>query len=76
MENGREISVWNMEDIRMEWSGRFQEWNERQSSILPYQFHIRFRTWHLPKNIYAGVPKQGGMGDMSPNHLAVSPPIV
>ena len=26
-----EISVWNMEDARMEWNGRFQEWNERQS---------------------------------------------
>ena len=33
--NGMEISVWNMEDARMEWNGR-------QSSILPYQFHIRF----------------------------------
>ena len=30
--NGTEISVWNMEDARMEWNGR-------QSSILPYQFH-------------------------------------
>ena len=35
MENGMEISVWNMEDARMEWKGRFQEWNGRQSSILP-----------------------------------------
>ena len=26
----------------MEWNGRFQEWNGRQSSILPYQFHTRF----------------------------------
>ena len=25
MENGTEISVWNMEDARMEWNGRFQE---------------------------------------------------
>ena len=33
--NGTEISVWNMEDARMEWNGRFQEWNGRQSSILP-----------------------------------------
>ena len=40
--NGTEISVWNMEDARMEWNGRFQEWNGRQSSILPYQFHTRF----------------------------------
>ena len=41
--NGTEISVWNMEDDRIEWNGRFQEWNERQSSILPYQFQTRFR---------------------------------
>ena len=40
--NGTEISVWNMEDARMEWNGRFQEWNGKQSSILPYQFHTRF----------------------------------
>ena len=33
--NGTEISVWNMEDARMEWNGKFQEWNGRQSSILP-----------------------------------------
>ena len=33
-----EISVWNMEDARVEWNGRFQEWNGRQSSIpIPYQ---------------------------------------
>ena len=54
-----EISVWNMEDARMEWNGRFQEWNERfqewngrQSSILPYQFHTRFCALYLQKNIY------------------------
>ena len=40
--NGTEILVWNMEDARMEWNGRFQEWNGRQSSILPYRFHIDF----------------------------------
>ena len=28
--NGMEISVWNMEDARMEWNGKFQEWNGRQ----------------------------------------------
>ena len=50
--NGREISVWNMEDARMEWNGRFQELNGRQSSILSYQFHAKFRTWHLQQNIY------------------------
>ena len=50
--NGPEILVWNMEDARMEWNGRFQEWNGRQSSILPYQFHIRFRAFYLQKNTY------------------------
>ena len=50
--NGTEISVWNMEDARMEWNGRFQEWNGRQPSILPYQFHTRFRAFYLQKNTY------------------------
>ena len=40
--NGTEILVWNMENARMEWNERFQEWNGRQSSILPYQFHTWF----------------------------------
>ena len=31
--NGMENSLWNMEDARMEWNGRFQEWNGGQSSI-------------------------------------------
>ena len=47
-----EISVWNMEDARMEWNGRFQEWNGRQSSILPYHFHTRFCALYLQKNTY------------------------
>ena len=50
--NGTEVSVWNMEDARMEWNGRFQEWNGRQSSILPYQFHTRFCALYLQKNTY------------------------
>ena len=50
--NRTEISVWNMEDARMEWNGRFQEWNGRQSSILPYQFHTRFCGLYLQKNTY------------------------
>ena len=33
---------YNREDARMEWNGRFLEWNGRQSSILPYQFHTSF----------------------------------
>ena len=52
MENGKERKfrhgIWKMP----EWNERFQEWNERQSSILPYKFHTRFRSWHLQKNIY------------------------
>ena len=36
----------------MEWNGRFQEWNGRQSSILPYQFHTRFRALYLRKNTH------------------------
>ena len=50
--NGTEISVWNMEDDRMKWNGRFQEWNGRQSFILPYQFHTRFCVLYLQKNTY------------------------
>ena len=50
--NGTEISVWSMEDARMQRKGRFQEWNGRQSSILPSQFYTRFRSWHLQKDIY------------------------
>ena len=48
--NGIEISVWTMEDATMDWNGRFQEWNGRQSFILPYQFHIRFFALYLQKN--------------------------
>ena len=42
-----EILVWDMEDARMEWNGRFQEWNRRQSSILPYQFHTSLSSSYL-----------------------------
>ena len=48
---GTEISVWNMEDARMEWNGRFQVWNGRQSSILSYQFHSSFFAMYLQKKI-------------------------
>ena len=52
LRNGMENEMeWNenfsMEYARMEWNGRFQEWNGRQSSILPYQFHTRFRALYL-----------------------------
>ena len=50
--NGTEISVWNMEDTRMELNGRFQEWNGRQSSILSYQFRTRFPALYLQKDIH------------------------
>ena len=47
---------WNgnfgMEYARLEWNGRFQEWDGRQFSILPYQFHTRFCALHLQKNTY------------------------
>ena len=51
MEHGMERKFRNGIWKTPEWNGRFQEWNGRQSSILPYQFHARFRTWHLEKNI-------------------------
>ena len=44
--------MWNKEDARMEWNGRFHELNGRQSSILPYQFHTRFCALYLQKNTY------------------------
>ena len=50
--NGIEITVLNMEDSRMEWSGRFKEWNGRQSFMLSYQFHVRFRALFLQKNTF------------------------
>ena len=50
--NRTEFSVRNTENARMERNGRFQELNGRQSSILLYQFHTRFRSWHVQRNIY------------------------
>ena len=50
--NGTQILIWNMEDAKIECNGRFQEWNERQSSILSYRFHTRFRALYLQKYIY------------------------
>ena len=41
-----------MEDARMEWNGRFQEWNGRQTSILPYQFHTRFCALYVQEKTY------------------------
>ena len=44
MENGIEIPVWNVEDARMEWNGRFKVWNGMEhfkngmEDNLPY-FH-------------------------------------
>ena len=53
--NGTEISVWNMEGARMEWNGRFQEWNGGQSSILPYQLYSRFCALYSQKKKHADV---------------------
>ena len=52
VEDGLERSFWYGIWKIPEWNGRLQEWNGRQSCILPYQFHSRFRTWHLQKNMY------------------------
>ena len=41
-----QYGIWKM----LEWNGRFQEWNGRQSSILPCQFYTRFGASH--KNTY------------------------
>ena len=48
MERKFRYGIWKMP----EWNGRFREWNGRQSSILPYQFHTRFRALYLQKNTY------------------------
>ena len=48
MERGFRYRIWKMP----EWNGRFQEWNGRQSSIFPYQFHTRFCTLYLRRNTY------------------------
>ena len=50
--NEMELSVRNMEDVRMEWNGIFQNRNGRQSYILPYQFYTRFCALYLQKNTY------------------------
>ena len=50
--NRTKISVWIMEDAKMEWNGRFQKWNGRISFILPYQFQTRFCVLYLQKNTY------------------------
>ena len=48
--NITEISVWNMENARIECNERFQEWNGRQSSIL-IQYYIFNLV--LKKKVYA-----------------------
>ena len=37
--NGTEISVWNMEDARM---NGMEDFKNGMEDILPYQFHTRF----------------------------------
>ena len=46
--NGTEVSVWKMP----EWNGMENFRNGRQSSILPYRFHIRFCALYLQKTAY------------------------
>ena len=76
--NGTEISVWNMEDTRVEWNGRFQEWNGRQSFILLYQFHFRFCALYLHKNTYrcrvviSSVARGGGGAIAPPPPIGMS----
>ena len=48
MEQKFRYEIWKMSER----NGIFQEWNGRQSSVLPYQFHIRFRALHLQKNTH------------------------
>ena len=48
MERKFRYGIWKMP----QWNGRFQEWNGRQSFILLYQFHTRFRSFHIQKNEY------------------------
>ena len=40
--------IWKMPER----NGRFQEWNERQSFTLPYQFHTRFHSLYLQRSTY------------------------
>ena len=48
MERKFRYGIWKMP----EWNGRFQKWNGRQSSLLPYRFHNRFCALYLQKNTY------------------------
>ena len=53
--NGTEISECSMEDARMEWNGRFQEWNGRHSFVLPYQFYTVDFVNCIDKKKYADI---------------------
>ena len=45
--------VWNGMQRKLRYGiWKVPEWNERQSSILPYQIHTRFRALYLQKNTY------------------------
>ena len=52
MKNGMERKFWYEIWKMPEWNGRFQVWNGRQSSILPYQFFTRFSALYSQKNIH------------------------
>ena len=46
----KEILVWDMDDATMEWNGRFQKWNGRQSSILDFAHGIYKKTYACSDN--------------------------
>ena len=67
--NGTKISVWNgpMEDVRMEWNGRFQEWNGRQSSILDFAHGISYTEKYIWIVITKNIRKH-----LAANHLSTN----
>ena len=48
--NGTEFSVWNTEYERCQ--NGMEGFMNGMEDNLPYQFHARFRLWHLQKNRY------------------------
>ena len=64
--NETKLSVWKM----LERNERFQEWNERQSSILPYQFHTRFRSYKIHTDSDTVTKNMGKR--LAANHLSTN----
>ena len=44
-----------MEDARMEWGGRFQKWNGRRSTTLPYQIHSLLDFMHIISDLQKNI---------------------